>query len=314
MSLANWWDHALARCGFNRMGHRVEPGIYAIGHPSPDSPVFVTANYTLSFDSLRTALAGTDCYVMVLDTLGVNVWCAAGKGTFGTEEVVRRIESTGLSQLVRHRKVVLPQLSAPGVAAHDVKRRTGFKVEFGPVRAADLPEYLRRGTPTPEMRRVRFTLRDRLVLVPVEIHGVLPWFLAAAVVQVLTGNSGAILPLAVSMLSGAALFPILLPWIPTRQFSGKGLILGGLAAVPFAISVVLPDSAGGVQLYQALKAANRLLVLPPITAFISLNFTGSTTFTSRTGVRREISRFIPVMAAMFGVGLALSIALSFWKG
>ena len=55
----------------NRSGHRVEPGLYTLGDPTADSPVFVTANYTLSFDALRSALAGMDGYIMVLGTEGM---------------------------------------------------------------------------------------------------------------------------------------------------------------------------------------------------------------------------------------------------
>ena len=86
---ANRWDHFLARWAINRGGHRVAPGLYALGNPTADSPVFVSANYTLSFDALREALAGMAGYILVLDTQGINVWCAAGKGTFGTDELVR---------------------------------------------------------------------------------------------------------------------------------------------------------------------------------------------------------------------------------
>ena len=94
----------------------MEPGLYALGAPAPDSPVFVSANYTLSFDALRSALRGIDGYLLVLDTKGINVWCAAGKGTFGTDELVARIEATRLAEVVRHRRLILPQLGAPGVA------------------------------------------------------------------------------------------------------------------------------------------------------------------------------------------------------
>ena len=76
---ANRWDHFLARWAFDRGGHRVAPGLYALGKPTADSPVFVSANYALSFDALREALAGRDSYILVLDTKGINVWCAAGK-------------------------------------------------------------------------------------------------------------------------------------------------------------------------------------------------------------------------------------------
>jgi len=307
---ADCWDHFLARWAINRMGHRVEPGLYALGSPTPESPVFVTANYRLSFDALRGALAGVDGYILVLDTHGINVWCAAGKGTFGADELVQRIEATGLAEVVRHRTLIVPQLGAPGVAAHEVKRRSGFKVEYGPVRAADLPAYLQTRQATPEMRRVRFTLADRLTLIPVELVGGLLPLLVALGVGYLLGGLMSALAVGTAILAGVVLFPILLPWLPTADLSMKGFILGGAVALPFALAVFWrhPDWTGWLQVVAALSL---LLILPPITAFLALNFTGSTTFTSRTGVRREIFAYVPVMAWMFGIGVVLNLALRF---
>jgi hypothetical protein len=57
-------------------------------------------------------------------------------------------------------------------------------------------------------------------------------------------------------------------------------------------------------------ALTYLLALPSVTAFLTLNFTGSTTFTSRSGVRREIFTYVPIMAWVFGIGIVLTIALS----
>jgi hypothetical protein len=136
----------------------VEPGLYSLGNPAPESPVFVTANYTMSFDALRSNLKGVDGYILVLDTKGINVWCAAGKGTFGTEELMDRIKVTGLENVVSHRKVILPQLGAAGVSAFSLKEWCGWNVEYGPVRAEDLPEYLKTHRAAPEMRKVRFGL------------------------------------------------------------------------------------------------------------------------------------------------------------
>ncbi len=303
LTTANYWDHFLARWAVNRMGHRVEPGLYSLGNPTPNSPVFVTANYTLSFDALRSSLkGGIDGYILVLDTQGINVWCAAGKGTFGTDELVKRIEATRLGEVVNHRVVILPQLGAPGVAAHEVKKRAHFKVEYGPVRAADLPEYLKTRKATSEMRRVRFTLRDRITLIPVELVAVL----IPLLVLIVIGSKGAV----AAILAGTVLFPILLPWIPTHNFSTKGFILGGLVAIPFAVAAFLksPESALWLQSAWALVYA---LLIPSITAYLTLNFTGSTTFTSRTGVKTEMFAYIPVMAWMFGAGLLLNIALIF---
>jgi hypothetical protein len=308
LSFADRWDHFLARWGVNRSGHWVDPGLYALGEPTPDSPVFVTASYTLSFDALRSALAGVNGYILVLDTGGINVWCAAGKGTFGTDEVVRRVEETRLRDVVRHRVLILPQLGAPGVAAHEVKNRSGFKVEYGPVRAADLPEYLETRRAKPEMRRVRFGLRDRLVLIPVElVHVLLPLLIATVAVFLTSGPWGSVAVVS-AVLAGAVLFPVLLPLIPTRDFSSKGLILGAVVALPFALRTFLghQDTAWWLRTAAALTS---LLSLPPVTAYLTLNFTGSTTFTSRTGVRREVFTYVPIMAWMFGTGVVLTILL-----
>jgi hypothetical protein len=301
------WDHFLARWGVNRSGHRVAPGLYALGRPSPDSPVLVTANYTLSFDALRSSLAGIDGYILVLDTKGINVWCAAGKGTFGTDELVGRIASTGLSKVVAHRKLILPQLGAPGIAAHEVRRRSGFTVEYGPVRAADLPRYLETGQATPEMRRVRFGLWDRAVLIPVElVHIALPMVLAAILLWVLVTPLAALGAVA-SLLAGVVLFPLLLPWLPTRQFSSKGFILGGVVAAVFAVLATLQGS-DLVLWRRAGWALAYLLAMPPVTAYLALNFTGATTFTSRTEVRREMSTYIRPMALTFGLGIVFTLA------
>jgi hypothetical protein len=324
ISWADRWDHFLARWGYRRNEHKVEPGLYALGNPTPDSPVFVTANYTLSFDALRPALDGVDGYILVLNTYGINVWCAAGKGTFGTDELVHRIEATGLHEVVSHRVLILPQLGATGVAAHEVKKRAGFKVEYGPVRAADLPEYLKTHQATPEMRRVRFTLWDRMVLIPVELVGVfVPMLIAAAALFLIVGRLAAAGAIA-AVLAGVALFPILLPWLPTRQFSSKGFILGGLVALPFAVGALLgqPDAApsewrlcrvDGALWLRAIEALAYLLGLPPVTAFLALNFTGATTFTSKSGVRREMLAYIPVMAWTFGAGIVLTIGFRLVK-
>jgi hypothetical protein len=310
LTARNRWDHFLARVGWKRGKHLVEPGLYALGDPTPDSPVFVSANYSLSFDALRSSLVGMDGYILVLDTKGINVWCAAGKGTFGTNEIVLRVMITRLGEVVQHRKLILPQLGAPVVAAHEVKKRTGFWVEYGPVRAADLPEYLKTHKATPEMRRVEFPLLDRLVLIPVDIvQTFLPTLLAAAVLYFLGGWISS-LAAGSAVFAGIVLFPVLLPWLPTHNFSTKGFILGVLVALPFALSVFLrhPDWTWWRQVGQALEF---LLAMPALTAFLALNFTGSSTFTSRSGVKREMFASIPAMAWTFGIGIFLALVLVF---
>jgi hypothetical protein len=289
------------------MGHRVEPGLYRLGNPTADSPVFASANYTLSFDALRSALAGVDGYILVLDTNGINVWCAAGKGTFGTDELVRRIESTGLSGIVRHRRIIVPQLGAPGISWPEVLRKSGFTVEFGPVRARDLPEYLKTHKASAAMRRVEFPLADRLVLTPVEfVHIALPTFIVAIALWFLAGPVAAAAAIS-AVIAGTVLFPALLPFIPTQDFSTKGLILGIMVALPFA--VVFGTNPSLPFWANALSAASALLMISSVVSYLALNFTGCTTFTSRTGVKKEIFRYVPVMTVMAVAGSLAGIAI-----
>jgi hypothetical protein len=307
ITIADQLDHFLARWGFNREGHRVEPGLYQLGNPVPDSAVFASANYTLSFDALRSALAGTDAWILVLDTKGINVWCAAGKGTFGTEELVRKITETGLASVVNHKKIIVPQLGAPGISWPEVMRRSGFSVEYGPVRARDLPEYLKTHKATPAMRMVEFPLKDRLVLTPVEfVHIALPMVVIAALLWLLAGPVASLAAVS-AVIAGTVLFPALLPYIPTQDFSTKGLILGAVVALPFAMSFGTNPAVPGWA--NAAGAATALLIIPSVVAYFALNFTGCTTFTSRTGVKKEIFRYVPVMALMAGIGVIMGIIL-----
>ena len=312
MTAADHLVHLLARFGARRGEWRVRPGLYRLGEAGPDSPVFVSANYQLSFDALRGALEGMNAYILVLDTKGINVWCAAGKGTFGTGELVSRIEKTGLAQVVEHRTLIAPQLCATGVAAHEVRRLSGFRVRFGPVRAEDIKEFMAKGKATPEMRRVRFDLKDRAVLIPVEAKTALPIVSGLSALVYFAGDPIGSLGIASASLAGLAGFPLLLPWLPGEDFSVKGFFLGGLVGLGAAVSSLSGDDGTALPL-RALKAASYALALPPITAFLALNFTGSTTFTSPSGVRREINRYIPIVAGMAGAGLLANIAQRVWR-
>lgn len=302
------------------MTFRVKPGLHRIGHPTPDSPVFVTANYKLSFDHLRSNLDGFDGWILVLDTQGVNVWCAAGKGTFGTEELVRRIAAEHLDAVVSHRKLIVPQLGAPGVAAHAVRRQTGFTIVYGPVRAADLPDFLRNGCQaTAAMRCVNFTLQDRMVLVPVELVQWTPWLLGSlAVLGLIAGFSPAgfslqavraaaplVLTLSLSAYAaGLILFPALLPWLPGRAFSLKGAVAG---IVAWNICAAM-----GIPFRGFLEALAWLLFSACASASLALQFTGSTPFTSESGVRREMRVAMPILIAAGLAGIVLYVASRLW--
>jgi hypothetical protein len=305
------------RFGIMRNEYRVPPGLYAVGRPDPNSPVLVTANYKYSFDSLRQGLAGQDAWILVLDTKGINVWCAAGKGTFGTAEVVKRVMETHLDRVVSHRKLILPQLGAPGVAAHEVQNQTGFRVVFGPVWAADVKCFLTLGMKaTPEMRAVTFGFLQRLAMVPEEIVAYLPILLVALAVQAglsLIGSGRLALfdfvPVVGAVLAGCALVPMFLPWMPGRAFAFKGWLAG--VAVVLALEAYAVAGLGHVLHGRSLVSS--LLILPVISAYAAMNFTGTSTFTSLSGVVKEMSRAVPLMLASASLSIVFFILSIFVK-
>lgn len=296
------------------MSYMIPPGLYAVGGPDDKAPVIVTANYKLTFDLVRRELAGRDVWLLVLETFGINVWCAAGKRSFGTEELVARIGTTHLDRVVTHRRLLLPVLGAPGVAAHKVTQRTGFQVTYATLRASDLPEFLDNGqVTTQKMRELRFSLYDRMVLIPVEVVlclKVMAGTGAAVLVAALAlGVSGSPLTPVVgflgALLTGLVVGPLFLPWLPGRSFAGKGAIVGFLFAVGFYLA------AGGGEWNWPVTAAS-FLAFPAVSSFYTLNFTGCSTYTSRSGVKKEMRRALPVMAGALLVSLVLVVGGRFF--
>jgi len=293
----------------------VAPGLYALNTPTPDSPLLVTANYKLSFDHLRRAMEGLSAWIVVLDTQGVNVWCAAGKGTFGTEELVKRLEVTEAAKHVSHRTLIVPQLGAPGVAAHEVSRRTGFKVVYGPVYAIDLPAFLQAGMQaTPQMRRVDFTLRERLAVIPVElVQRFIPSLVVLALFLALSGlgrqsyrvdlHEGIWIALAVgfNFITGLVVVPALLPWLPGRAFTWKGASAGALLGLTLA----------GLWPFGVVAGISIGLMSIGVCSFLGLMFTGCTPYTSASGVRSELRWALPLQGALFLLGLAGWLATRF---
>ncbi len=298
------WDRlgtCRARLGLDRNNYTVNPGLYAIGNPGPEAPVIVTANYKLTFDTVRFTLAGRDLWLLVADTRGINVWCAGGKGTFSAAGISDQVRKSGLERIVSHRRLILPQLGANGVRARDLRKACGFEAVFGPVRAQDLPRYLDHGEDE-AMRAVTFTVRERAEVIPVEL--VLGWklilasFLVAALLSLIGPEFSwqtirerwilAALATGLGLTAGAILFPLLLPALRTRLFS-----LGG-AGLGLALAVLLPAIFPEQSTVRVLGAGLWTVVMA---SWLGLNFTGSTPYTSPSGVEKEMRKAIPLLAA-----------------
>jgi len=300
------------RWGIGRMRYLIKPGLYRVGAPDSKSPVLVTANYKLTVDSVRRELAGLNAWLLVLDTKGVNVWCAAGKGTFGTAGLVRSVLASNLAGVIEHRNLVLPQLGATGVAAHEVKRTTGFSVHYGPVQARDIRAYLAAGMKaTAEMRRVTFGWKERMVLAPMEVTGAMKVaaiaFVALALLDLLRYRMlswhlvADFAPFLAATFAGSVLVPLLLPWLPSRVFAVKGAIAGAVCT-----AAVL-----GVLHYGVTAAAGMALLGTAFASYMGMMFTGATTFTNLAGARLEVRRALPPIAAAVALGVVLRVAATF---
>jgi hypothetical protein len=316
-SQADYWGMIKSRVGAFRMIYSVTPGLYAVGDPTKDSDVFVTANYKLSFDTLRRSLKELDAWILVLDTKNINVWCAAGKGTFGTDELVRKISEVRLDAVVSHRRVILPQLGAVGVNASAVQKKTGFRVSFGPVDAKDIPAYIHAGyKKTQGMSTITFGIIDRVILTPMEINPAVKKFLwlAAGILLIFGLQPSGILfkpawshglPVLclglIGVFAGALVTPVLLPFIPFRAFAIKGWIVGMLA-------VMLTEHIFGTgDNHSPILITAIYIFFPALSSYLALQFTGATTFTGMSGVKKELKIGIPIYIGAAGVSLVLLI-------
>lgn len=307
-----------------RMHYTVAPGLYSIGNPDELSPVLVTANYRLTCDHLQKAMKGSDVWVLVIDTKGINVWCAAGKGTFGTSEIINRIKCTNLETTVKHKSLILPQLGAPGVSAHEVTKATGFKIAYGPVLACDIPAYLKAGNKaTDEMRTVKFPVWERFILTPMELFPALRRFLWVILgILVIMGiqptgilynpavlHSWPLILLGIlSVVIGTVVFPVMLPIIPFISFAAKGALLGIITITP-SILIINQLYLGNIFFAFAAILFNIILV-----SYLSLNFTGCTPFTNVSGVKLEMKFAVPayVSVCILSAVLLLVFKLQEW--
>ena len=305
----------MVRLGINRDKYRVSPGLYAVGSPDSSSDVLITANYKLTFDNLRSELSNLNVWILVLDTKGVNVWCAAGKGTFGTKELVRRIKEVSLDKIINHKRIIVPQLGATGVSAHKVKEETGFNVHYGPVRASDIERFISDGYRADrEMRKVTFEFKDRIKLIPNDfVYGKYYLLASMAVIFLISfisrdglsiknfsgGGGPALLNVFFAYLAGIVLTPMFLPFIPARPFSLKGFYAGTLVFI-----VLLLCGQTGRNIFETISW---FLVITAISSFVAMNFTGSSTYTSLSGVKKEMKISLPLQIGFAAVGIVLMV-------
>lgn len=312
---------ALIRLNINRNNYAIEPGLYAIGNPDKNSPVIVSANYKFTFDKLRVELVNLNLWILIIDTKGINVWCAAGKGTFSAQAILKSMRETKLDTVVKNKTLILPQLAAPGVSAHTIIKYTGFKVIYGPVEAVDIKEFLKnKYETTPNMRKVKFTILDRAVLTPVEAIQKVKYFPIVVIlfllINLISNNNLSFLeifnlsminsiPYLIAILLGTVIIPIFLPIIPFNSFALKGAMVGLIWSI-----ITIYFSSTFLYTHSLIMMIANTLLLTSITTYLGLNFTGSTTYTGFSGVLKETIWTMPIVIIASVIGVILMVVSS----
>ncbi len=229
-------------------------GLIRIGNPDNQSPVFLTGNYHLTVMRVKRALRNQHAFLLVANSRGINVWCAAAGGHFTHHDVLSSLKISGIEGLVVHRNVILPQLAACGIEAKAIMKRTGWRVIWGPVYAGNIPTFLKNGLiKNDDMRKVRFPLNQRLEMAAA-------WAFPMSVVfslVILFFKSRSVVPaiLAIWALSFFIFlsFPLFLPLL-RRQTIDKDSIRSTLT--PFIHSLILLSAAFSGLVFFGLLTAN----------------------------------------------------------
>lgn len=266
----------------------VKPGLYAIGQPGGDAPVLITGNYDLTVRHLLRDTQGLDVYLLVVNSAGINVWCASGGGYFTADKIIAAMRASHLDQVVNHRRLILPQLCASGVDGHRITSETGWQVQWGPVYSKNIPAYLATGQQKDDsIRWVQFPLKTRLEMAVV-MWGF--WGLVLGLTLLLVNRRVFWIGL------GGALFYYLLigalfPWLPGHDGFRKGIFV---AVLSMGLVLIAGRWLDG---WDTLRTLNTALGLGALALFAGADYQGGTPH-MRAG---EIVHFIKVIPLELGL-------------
>lgn len=214
--------------------HAAPTGLRRVGKPGRDAPVLLTGNFTLTIRRVCNALRGHDAWLLVANSRGINVWCAAGGGHLTHHDVISVLRTSKIADRVDHKELILPQLCATGVERRKITEVTGWSTRWGPARLEDLPQFLRRGAHV--IKRERFVIFPMWERMEMALMWGAPLALIAAVVS-LAIHSWAVglCALAVIAVIVGGLFAAL-PWIEVKG-KKRWLIFAIAAALGFAVGL-----------------------------------------------------------------------------
>lgn len=223
-----------------------------------------------------------DAYLLVANSRGINVWCAAAGGHFTNHSVISILKTSGIEDLVDNKTVILPQLAATGIEAKEIKKKTGWNVVWGPVYARDIPLFIKKELKkTSDIRQVKFNLIQRFEMA-------VAWAFPISVVTVIIIISfwRQAVPYLILMIWGLSLliflaFPLYSRWLQTGgkmvgliffdfgRGGGQLILLGVIILGLVAYSFLIGDFSWGFILRWGIASLTVILVL-------SIDLEGST--------------------------------------
>jgi acetyl-CoA decarbonylase/synthase complex subunit gamma len=123
---------------------QVQPGVYEINDPTPESPVLTTTNFSITYFSVANEVEGSGkpAYLLVVDAEGMSVLTAWAAGKFDAERIAKAVKEFSLSDKVANKRIVLPGHVA--VLSGELEEELpGWNVGVGPREAVDIPMYMK---------------------------------------------------------------------------------------------------------------------------------------------------------------------------
>ncbi|VAX34039.1 Acetyl-CoA synthase corrinoid iron-sulfur protein, large subunit [hydrothermal vent metagenome] len=123
---------------------QVEQKIYRIGDPTPDSPLLITTNFSLTYFIVSGEVENSKvpAYLAIMDCEGLSVLTAWAAGKFTGSKIANFIKESGIEKEINHRELIIPGYVAILSGAVEDKLE-GWKVTVGPREANALPTFLR---------------------------------------------------------------------------------------------------------------------------------------------------------------------------
>jgi acetyl-CoA decarbonylase/synthase complex subunit gamma len=124
---------------------QVQPGLYEINNPKPDSPLMVTTNFSITYFSVANEIEGSGmpARLLVVDAEGMSVLTAWAAGKFDAERIAKAIKTFNVEEKVTRKRVVLPGHVA--VLSGEIEELLpGWEIRVGPREAVDLPTFMKK--------------------------------------------------------------------------------------------------------------------------------------------------------------------------